>query len=94
VDHDHPAEAVPVLQNAVKIAPKSAPCHEKLGRALEGSGHAVGGAKELEIAVQLDPTNSAMHFELGRAYRKRVNRKKLAQSLLRAKRLNKEKERK
>ena len=92
VDHDHPAEAVPVLQNAVKIAPKSAPSHEKLGRALEGSGHAVEGAKELEIAVQLDPTNSAMHFELGRAYRKAGEPEKARAEFAASEALNKEKE--
>jgi tetratricopeptide (TPR) repeat protein len=69
LDHDRAAEAVPYLQKAVTIAPKSAICHEKLGRALEQSGKALDGVRELEMAVQLDPKSSSIHFELGHAYR-------------------------
>jgi tetratricopeptide (TPR) repeat protein len=68
--HDKAADAVPFLQQAVRIAPKSAICHEKFGRALEESGREQEGVGELETAVVLDPKNPNMHFELGHAYRK------------------------
>jgi Flp pilus assembly protein TadD len=51
------------------MAPKSAVCHEKLGRALEQTGKNSGSVKELEIAAQLDPRNPDIRFELGHAYR-------------------------
>jgi tetratricopeptide (TPR) repeat protein len=69
LDHDRPAEAAPFLQRAAAIAIKCAACHEKLGRALVGTGDAIGGVKELEIAAQLDPKNPKMHFQLGLGYR-------------------------
>jgi len=68
LDHDRPVEAVPFLEKATAIAPKSALCHEKLGRALEQSGKLPDGVKELEAAAQLDPKNPNIHFELGHAY--------------------------
>jgi tetratricopeptide (TPR) repeat protein len=69
LDHDRPVEAIPFLEKAAAIAPKSALCHEKLGRALEQSGKVSAGVTELEAAVQLDPKNPNIHFELGHAYR-------------------------
>jgi tetratricopeptide (TPR) repeat protein len=69
LDHDRPVEAVPFLEKATAIAPKSSLCHEKLGRALEQSGRQPNGVAELETAVQLDPKNPNIHFELGHAYR-------------------------
>ena len=67
--HGRPSEAIQVLQKATSKAPKSALCHEKLGRALAASGEPSAGVTELQIAVQLDPKNPQIHFELGRAYR-------------------------
>jgi len=69
LDHDRAAEAVPFLQRAAAIAAKCTACHEKLGRALVATGDAIGGVKELEVAVQLDPVNPKTHFQLGLAYR-------------------------
>jgi tetratricopeptide (TPR) repeat protein len=69
LEQGRPAEAAPYLEQAVRVAGKSAVCHEKLGRALEESGKEVDGVRELEIAVGLDPRNPNLHFELGHAYR-------------------------
>lgn len=69
LDQNRAAEAVPLLERATTIAPKSAVCHEKLGRALLGSEDASAGVKELEAAIELDPKNPKFHFELGMAYR-------------------------
>ena len=69
LDQNRAADAAPFLQRATTIAPKSAVCHEKLGRALLASGDASGGVRELEAAELLDPKNPKIHFELGTAYR-------------------------
>jgi tetratricopeptide (TPR) repeat protein len=69
LEHDRPAEAVPVLERAVKAAPRCAECHGKLGRALARTGHADEGIAELQIAVQLAPKDPRLHYDLGRAYR-------------------------
>jgi tetratricopeptide (TPR) repeat protein len=94
VDHDRAAEAVPILQIATGIAPKSPLCHEKLGRALEGSGNTADGVKELEIAVQLDPKNPGIHFELGHAYRQAGAQEKARAEFVLSQSLSKERDKK
>jgi tetratricopeptide (TPR) repeat protein len=69
LEHDRPAEAVPVLESAVKAAPQCAECHGKLGRALARTGHADQGIEELRTAVSLAPRDPRLHYDLGRAYR-------------------------
>ncbi|HZZ40088.1 MAG TPA: tetratricopeptide repeat protein [Acidobacteriaceae bacterium] len=69
LEHDRSAEAVPVLERAVKAAPQCADCHGKLGRALARTGHATEGIAELRVAVQLAPKDPRLHYDLGRAYR-------------------------
>jgi tetratricopeptide (TPR) repeat protein len=69
LEHDRPAEAVPVLESAVKVAPRCAECHGKLGRALARTGHADQGIEELRTAVSLAPRDPRLHYDLGRAYR-------------------------
>ena len=69
LDHDRAAEAVPLLQEAVARAPKCSACHEKLGRALNGTAATKLGIAELEQAVALSPDEAHLHYELGLAYR-------------------------
>jgi Flp pilus assembly protein TadD len=69
LDHDRAAEAVPILQQAVVIAPKCVACHEKLGRALGATGSTKSGIAELEQAATLSPDVARLHYELGLAYR-------------------------
>lgn len=69
IDHDRSAEAVPLLKQAVVIAPKCVECHEKLGRALAVTGDSKQGITELEDAVALSPQDAHLHYELGLAYR-------------------------
>ena len=69
LEHDRPADAVPVLQRAVKAAPQCAECHGKLGRALALTGHASEGIAQLRTAVGLAPKDPKLHYDLGRAYR-------------------------
>lgn len=69
LDNNRPAEALPMLQNAARIRPTSALCHERLGRALLATHNAAAAAPELQQAVTLDPTEPKFHFEFGRALR-------------------------
>ena len=62
------AEAVPLLEKAVAIAPQCADCHGKLGRALKATGKNAAAIAELEKAVALDPNNAQLHYALGHAY--------------------------
>lgn len=69
LEHDRPAEAIPLLRRAVAVAPRCAECHGKLGRALAESGQAKQGVAELREAVQISPRDPKLHYDLGRAYR-------------------------
>ncbi|MGC2638522.1 MAG: tetratricopeptide repeat protein [Acidobacteriaceae bacterium] len=69
LEHDRPADAIPLLQRAVAVAPRCAECHGKLGRALAESGQAKQGVAELRQAVALSPRDAKLHYDLGRAYR-------------------------
>lgn len=62
------AEAIPLLEKAIAIAPKCADCHGKLGRALVATGKEHAAVTELEKAVALDPGNAQLHYALGHAY--------------------------
>jgi tetratricopeptide (TPR) repeat protein len=62
------AEAAPLLSDAVKIQPHSAPAHYELGRALFLLGRLNESQSELEEAIHIDPDNSSPHYLLGRVY--------------------------
>ena len=62
------AEAIPLLEKAIAIAPQCADCHGKLGRALEATAKNNAAVAELEKAVALDPKNAQLHYALGHAY--------------------------
>ena len=62
------AEAIPLLQKAIAIAPRCAECHGKLGRALAATGKDDAAVTELEKAVALDPGKAQLHYALGHAY--------------------------
>jgi tetratricopeptide (TPR) repeat protein len=62
------AEAIPLLEKAIAIAPQCADCHGKLGRALVATGKDEAAVAELEKAVALDPGNAQLHYALGHAY--------------------------
>jgi tetratricopeptide (TPR) repeat protein len=63
------AEAQPLLEKAVELAPQSYWAHEKLGMASVANGNPARAIRELEMAVSLAPKDPKAHFELGRAYR-------------------------
>ena len=62
------AEAIPLLEKAIALAPQCADCHGKLGRALQAAGKNDAAVKQLEKAVALDPTDAKLHYALGHAY--------------------------
>lgn len=69
LDQGRAAEAVPMLQRAVAIAPRCADCHGKLGRAFEATGKYKEAVTELERGVALAPKDPKLAYALGRAYR-------------------------
>jgi Tfp pilus assembly protein PilF len=56
------------LQNAVRLAPRNAYCHLRLGVAYLRSHRLDEAKRELEQATQLDPNNAKAHYQLGRYY--------------------------
>lgn len=70
LNHDRAQEAVSQFEQAVKINPDRAACHEKLGRALETTGKLESAIAHLERAVELNKEDAHLHYELGLAYRK------------------------
>ena len=63
-------EAVPILQRAVRSAPRDVKVHEQLARALEQTGDSAGALAQMQQAVQLDAQNARLHFALGQMYRR------------------------
>lgn len=62
------AEAAPLLSEAVKIQPQSAPAHYQRGRALFLLERLSESQSELVEAIRLDPDDSSPHYLLGRVY--------------------------
>jgi len=70
IDKQRSAEAVPLLEQAVKIAPQDPKCHEAFARALDRQGEHAKAIEEMQAAIQLDPKNPRLHFQLGQIYRR------------------------
>ena len=69
LEEGNAAQAIPLLTRAAAIAPGCAPCHGKLGRALDETGKFKQAVAELEQAVALSPHDPKLHYALGHAYR-------------------------
>jgi tetratricopeptide (TPR) repeat protein len=63
-------EALPVLQQAVAIAPRNIRAHEILGKTLLNLNRLADAQRELEAAISIDPDQAALHYLLGQIYRK------------------------
>ncbi len=61
-------EALQLLRETVRDAPKSARAHAELGRVLLHSGKADAAVERLEQAIELDPSAPSIRLLLGRAY--------------------------
>lgn len=66
LDEERNAEALPSLEQAVRLAGTNALCHLKLGIAFMRVSKFEQAQKELETATRLDPENAAGHFQLGK----------------------------
>lgn len=56
------AEATPLLEQAVTIAPTCVKCHEELARAFGQTDNLARAISEMARASTLDPTNPCLHF--------------------------------
>jgi tetratricopeptide (TPR) repeat protein len=65
---DHAHDALPIAEDAVKLAPKSALAHEILGRVLSELGKSEQAAKESEAAEKLKPEKPDIDPEVARRY--------------------------
>jgi tetratricopeptide (TPR) repeat protein len=63
-------EALPMLQRAVKIAPRNVRAHEMLGKTYLNLNSLPEAQYELEAAVSVDPDLPTLHYLLGQIYRK------------------------
>jgi tetratricopeptide (TPR) repeat protein len=63
-------EALPLLQQAVTIAPRNIRAHEVLGKAYLNLNRLPEARRELEAAVSIDPGFAVLHYLLGQIYRK------------------------
>lgn len=61
-------EALPVLERAVKLAPKSAPARLNLGDGYRLMGRPADAKRELEQSLALDSTLAIAHYNLGLLY--------------------------
>jgi uncharacterized protein HemY len=64
------AGAEPLLDRAVKLAPKDPRIHEQLGQLYMQQSKFPDAQRELKAACDLDPGKSNLHFLLGQAYKR------------------------
>jgi tetratricopeptide (TPR) repeat protein len=69
LDQDRAEEAVPILEEAVRLAPANSLCRMKLGIAFLRTSRLEKAQIQLEQAARLDPENAAIHFQLGKLYK-------------------------
>lgn len=70
LQEDKPEQALPLLQQAVAIAPQNPRAHEQLGQAWEQLQNLPRADKEMEAAVSLAPQIPSLHYEMGRIYQR------------------------
>ena len=63
-----PAQAIPLLERAVRLDPGVAPAHHGLGLALMAAGRPRQAAVAFAAALRLDPRYEIAHCNLGHAY--------------------------
>lgn len=70
VDSNQIDEALPLLNQALSLAPADYRIHRELGKAYLHSNQPEKARNELERAVELEPKNAPLHFMLAQVYRK------------------------
>lgn len=69
-NQNHPQQAIPLLRQALRLAPKNPKIHEEFSVTLEAANQLPEAQRQLEEAVALAPQASGPHFELGRLYQR------------------------
>ena len=64
------AEALPLLKQAISLAPANVKAHEQLARALDATGQPVAAMQQMGEAIRLDPKNARLHYQLGQMARR------------------------
>lgn len=67
---NRPAEALPYLQQVVRMDPSSAEAHEELGKAHTATNDLLAAQQEIEKAIELAPHVARLHFMLGQLFRR------------------------
>lgn len=62
-----PEVAIPAFQAAIRLDPRDANAHHRLGQALMGAGDLAGAERSLLQAIKLNPTQVAYHLALAEA---------------------------
>jgi Flp pilus assembly protein TadD len=81
-------EALPLLSQAVTIAPQSSKSHEQLGKLYVHTDQLAKAQSELEQAVALEPNSAPLHFLLGQIYHRRGDEQKAKEEFERSAVLN------
>lgn len=69
-NHNQPEKAIPLLQQASRLAPENPKIHEELAFALDACNRLPEAQHQLETAVALAPKASGPHYKLGRLYQR------------------------
>lgn len=70
IDRNQLDEALPLLQQAAKIAPRDWKILAQLGRLYMEKGDLEAARNVLERAVAIEPQRASLHFQLGQVYKK------------------------
>jgi tetratricopeptide (TPR) repeat protein len=84
---DH-AKAIPLLTQAVSLAPKNPSAHEELGKVYLAMYKLSEAQSELEQAVALAPDTSSLHYKLAQILRKEGQDKRAKEEFAICERLN------
>lgn len=70
VTQQRTADALPLLAQAVAIAPGNSKAHEQFSHALEQQGQIPEAQEQMLKAIEIEPGNAAFHYQLGQLYRR------------------------
>jgi tetratricopeptide (TPR) repeat protein len=88
IDEGNAEEAIPLLKQAVEIAPQDPKIHDRLGQAYSAQNKLADAQREFEAAIALVPDNAAYHYLLGRVFHQQGEEQKAKGEFERAAALN------
>lgn len=86
---NHPQEARPLLDKAIRISPQMGLAHLDLGVIEADAGNDDIAVRELKLAAQLSPTDVKPHYRLARLYQAMGNKQEAAAEFAKTKALTK-----